>query len=106
MFDHNEKFRQWRYELEQRGVSIRWLWSAKSNPKMRYDDIALASFYGNRFSPEGFSPNESTAVIQDFEAECHGSSRNNVGAGFGVWFQSSHSSIVGEAEHIAKPHEQ
>lgn len=98
MFSENRKFNEWRAELEKRGVSIRWLWSAKSHPKMRYDDIALASFYG-----DGFQPSESTAVIQDHEAKRRDLSHDVSERGFGVWFQSPHSLIVDETIHIAGP---
>ena len=89
MFSKNIKFCDWRQRLEKRGVSLRVLWSTKSHPSQRYDDVALVSFVGNKFQPT-----EATAVIQNYDNE-----------GFGVWFQSHTGDIEEETAHIAKPRE-
>ena len=92
MFSNCKPFQVFREELEKRGVTIRWGWSAKRHPDSKYDDVAFAIFVGN-----GFQPSVHCAVIVNYDEE-----------GFGLfidsdsrWAPGSFDSVVGDADRIA-----
>lgn len=61
MFEGNRQFETFRAALADRGVTLRYLWTANRGMGSKRDDVALVAFTGN-----GFSPRIGTAVVIDY----------------------------------------
>ncbi len=91
MFDNNDRFEEFKNELDQRGVDIRYAWQARRDgqkpswPK-RPADIAMLLFIGR-----GFQPSVLCAIAIDYEK-----------TGFGLFIDDG-DKIVADADRIAKP---
>jgi len=82
MFPKNQNFMNFRQQLRERGVEIRWLWSGKRNSETRYDDIAFAIFWG--------APSVRTAIVVNYDDE-----------GFGLFVDNFNGAVDEAVEWIA-----
>lgn len=82
----NERFEQFRAQLEERGYSLRPLWGGKSHPDERYEDVTCYSVLSS-----GERPAIGTFVIRHYDE-----GRN----GFGIWFESQSAEISADVETI------
>lgn len=86
MIDDNERWQEFRKELEARGISIRWAWQAKSDPSKKHCNVHFATFYGS-----GFQPKVLCAVVIDYGPK----------DGFGLFTDESGRTMEAEAAYIA-----
>lgn len=84
----NERFEQFRAQLEERGFTLRPLWGGKSHPDNRYEDVTCYSVLGSSDRPA-----VGTVVIRHYDE-----GRN----GFGIWFESQSAEISADVETIIK----
>lgn len=82
----NERFEQFRTQLEKRGYSLRALWGGKSHPDERYEDVTCYSVLSS-----GERPAIGTIVIRHYDEGR---------AGFGIWFESRSAEISQDVETI------
>ena len=92
MFEKNIRFHEFRIELEQRGVDIRYAWQCrrdgkKPGPRNGWSDVAMLLFVGR-----GFQPSVLNAVAIDY----------GPANGFGLFIDDG-GKIMADAERIATP---
>lgn len=83
----NERFEQFRAQLDERGFLLRALWGGKSHPDERYEDVTCYSI----LSTGDERPAIGTIVIRHYDE-----GRN----GFGIWFESRSAEIAADVRTI------
>jgi len=81
----NDRFEQFRAQLEERGYSLRALWGGKSHPAERFEDVTCYSVHGTE------RPAVGTIVVRHYDE-----GRN----GFGLWLESPNAKIAADVRSI------
>lgn len=70
MFEKNEQFQRFKTELESRGISLRLIWSAKTDNIAKYDNVVMYQVIG------GGKNAPKTIIARDYGDN-----------GFGIWYE-------------------
>lgn len=91
--EDNERWGDFIASLEKRGVTVRWLWQAKSSPSLKHPNI-----HGVVFCGESVREDLGVAIVVDY---CVGHLIGNT-LGYALHFEAGHT-IDGDVEAICKP---
>lgn len=85
----NERFENFRAQLEAQGYSLRPLWGGKSHPAERYEDVTCYNVLTQ--DSQTARPAIGTIIIRHYDE-----GRN----GYGIWFESRSAEISKDVERI------